>query len=103
MRSFLRTIRDKYLKKSILNHLSSAEKLLLLGHMRCGSSLLTHILVDNPEIAGYGETHTRYNTSNDFEEWLYRSHYANVCDEHFDGVKMPETLDFSIIQAGLAY
>ena len=34
---------------------------------------------------------------------LYRSHYANVLGEHFDRVKIPETLDFSIIQAGLAY
>jgi hypothetical protein len=37
------------------------------------------------------------------EVGLYRSHYANVCGEHLGRVKMPETLDFSIIQADLAY
>jgi hypothetical protein len=34
--------------------------LLILSHMRSGSSLLTHILVSNPEIIGFGETHINY-------------------------------------------
>ncbi|GIV57686.1 MAG: hypothetical protein KatS3mg042_0599 [Rhodothermaceae bacterium] len=37
----------------------------VLGHMRCGSSLLTHILCSHPEVCGYGETHC---------------HYKNICD-----------------------
>jgi hypothetical protein len=43
------------------------EKVILLGHMRCGSSLMVHILASNPEIAGYGETHLKYRTSADLE------------------------------------
>lgn len=36
--------------------------LLVLSHMRSGSSLLTHILASNPAIAGYGETHLDYHS-----------------------------------------
>src|SRR5262245_15964451 len=32
----------------------------ILSHMRSGSTLLTHLLVSNPAICGYGETRTRY-------------------------------------------
>lgn len=34
--------------------------LFIIGHMRSGSSLLTHLLNSNPEILGYGETHIKY-------------------------------------------
>ena len=40
--------------------------LLLCGHMRCGSSMLVHVLNTNPEITGYGETHYRYEEPRDF-------------------------------------
>ena len=39
--------------------------LFLVGHMRSGSSLLTHILDTNPEITSYGETHLRYQRKED--------------------------------------
>jgi hypothetical protein len=41
--------------------------LLILSHMRSGSSLLTHILNSNPEIIGYGETHINYTSEADFK------------------------------------
>lgn len=44
------------------------KKILLLGHMRCGSSLLVHILTSNPDIAGYGETHLDYRRLADLEK-----------------------------------
>ncbi len=44
------------------------KKVVLLGHMRCGSSLMVHILTSNPEIAGYGETHFSYCTASDLEK-----------------------------------
>ncbi|MFP4318758.1 MAG: sulfotransferase [Phormidium sp.] len=44
--------------------------LLILSHMRSGSSLLTHILTDNPAILGYGETHITYQTPQDFKQLM---------------------------------
>lgn len=41
------------------------EPLLILGHMRCGSTLLAHILNSHPEVAGYGETHRSYRCPRD--------------------------------------
>ena len=32
----------------------------ILGHMRCGSTALSHILCSHPEISGYGEAHVHY-------------------------------------------
>ncbi|MGB3509384.1 MAG: sulfotransferase [Microcoleaceae cyanobacterium] len=50
--------------------------LLILSHMRSGSSLLTHLLVDNPEIAGYGETHLCYSSEADFKELLLKVYWS---------------------------
>ena len=44
--------------------------LLILSHMRSGSSLLTHILTHNPAILGYGETHRTYQTAHDFKQLM---------------------------------
>lgn len=41
------------------------EYIFVLGHMRSGSSLLTHLLAENAEICGYGETHLAYETPDD--------------------------------------
>lgn len=49
--------------------------LLLLSHMRSGSSLLTHLLTTNPDIIGYGETHTNYTDANDFRELLKKVYW----------------------------
>lgn len=57
----------------------------MLSHMRSGSSLLTHILNTNPDIAGYGETHIRYQTTEDFKKLLFKIYwqaqeYQNFAD-----------------------
>jgi hypothetical protein len=44
------------------------QKAILLGHMRCGSTLMVHILTSNPEIAGYGETHMDYRSVAELEK-----------------------------------
>lgn len=49
--------------------------LLLLSHMRSGSSLLTHLLTTNPEIIGYGETHTNYADADDFKALLKKVYW----------------------------
>ncbi len=49
--------------------------LLLLSHMRSGSSLLTHLLTTNPEVIGYGETHTNYADANDFKVLLKKVYW----------------------------
>ncbi|MEO0394607.1 MAG: sulfotransferase family protein [Cyanobacteria bacterium P01_A01_bin.137] len=49
--------------------------LLLLSHMRSGSSLLTHLLTTNPEVLGYGETHTNYTDANDFKALLKKVYW----------------------------
>ncbi|MBT9312024.1 sulfotransferase family protein [Leptothoe kymatousa] len=49
--------------------------LLLLSHMRSGSSLLTHLLTTNPEVIGYGETHTNYTDAHDFKVLLKKVYW----------------------------
>jgi hypothetical protein len=46
--------------------------MLLIGHMRCGSTLLSHILQQHPQILGWGERHITYNTQADVD-YLVRS------------------------------
>lgn len=50
--------------------------LLILSHMRSGSSLLTHLLVNHGEIAGYGETHLSYCSERDFKPLLLKVYWA---------------------------
>ncbi|QDV38556.1 sulfotransferase family protein [Tautonia plasticadhaerens] len=45
--------------------------LFVVGHMRSGSSLLTHILNTNAEISGYGETHLRYSSRQDLDRLVW--------------------------------
>ncbi|MEM8612347.1 MAG: sulfotransferase family protein [Cyanobacteria bacterium P01_H01_bin.105] len=49
--------------------------LLVLSHMRSGSSLLTHLLTTNPELIGYGETHTNYANADDFRALLKKVYW----------------------------
>jgi hypothetical protein len=39
----------------------------LLSHMRSGSTLLVHLLISNPAICGYGETHLTYSSRKDLD------------------------------------
>jgi hypothetical protein len=47
--------------------------ILMLSHMRSGSSLLTHILNTNPEISGYGENHADYHNPMDLNRLIFRT------------------------------
>jgi hypothetical protein len=49
--------------------------LLILSHMRSGSSLFTHILNANPEIIGYGETHINYQSTADFKALQFKVYW----------------------------
>lgn len=49
--------------------------ILILSHMRSGSSLLTHILCSNPEIIGYGETHIKYSSEQDFKKLIFKVYW----------------------------
>ncbi len=49
--------------------------ILVLGCMRSGSSLLTHVLSSHPDILGFGEAHVRYERPSSIVElgyWLLR-------------------------------
>ncbi|MCP2732490.1 sulfotransferase domain-containing protein [Limnofasciculus baicalensis] len=46
--------------------------LFILSHMRSGSSLLSHLLITNPEIIGFGETHVEYDSNQDLKTLLLR-------------------------------
>ncbi len=48
--------------------------LLVLGHMRSGSSLLLHLLVNHPDIDGQGEQNTPYRSTRDLLRWRLRQH-----------------------------
>lgn len=41
--------------------------LLILGHMRAGSTLLAHLLMNHPHISGIGERNQPYTTTRDFD------------------------------------
>ncbi|MEO1404179.1 MAG: sulfotransferase family protein, partial [Cyanobacteria bacterium J06635_1] len=49
--------------------------LLVLSHMRSGSSLLTHLLTANPDVIGYGETHIEYAGAADFKQLLQKVYW----------------------------
>jgi hypothetical protein len=52
--------------------------ILVLGHMRSGSTLLTHILTSHPDFVGFGESNLFYKTAADFEKLvLLNCHYLH--------------------------
>ena len=52
------------------------QALLLLGHMRSGSTLLLHLLVNHPQIAGLGERNAIYLGPHDFGRLALRARLA---------------------------
>ena len=63
----------------------SYKVIFILGHMRSGSSLLTHILVSNPAIKGYGETHIQYQSEADLKKliskiYCHSQEFKNIQD-----------------------
>lgn len=70
--------------------------LMLIGHMRCGSTLLSHILQQNPQVLGWGERHMIYRTQAEVDHivrstalesgvWRLRNHvvFDKVVNEMF--------------------
>lgn len=55
----------------------SYQILFILSHMRSGSSLLTHLLITNPEVIGYGETHIQYRSEADFRKLIYQVYWQS--------------------------
>ena len=51
--------------------------LFILGHMRCGSTLLTNILCSHPEVIGFGETRTVYESERDFTKLVWKVHWTH--------------------------
>jgi hypothetical protein len=57
--------------------------LFLLGHMRSCSSVLSHVLGSHPQINGYCETHTKYQTY--FDLWKLRWRVRKLTGEQLKG------------------
>lgn len=73
--------------KSILNQYFDIQRrifnreqkyLLVLGHMRSGSTLLAHILMSNPEILGQAERNVPYRTRKDLDLLVAQAHYYSL-------------------------
>jgi hypothetical protein len=62
---------------------SARRHLFVLGHMRCYSSLLCHILGSHPQIDGYCETHVKYRTR--FDLLRLRSRVVKLTGEPLRG------------------
>lgn len=62
-------VREQFYRQYFrFSRMHKPEKIILMfGHMRSGSTLLTKILCSNPEILGYGETHVYYESTKDIE------------------------------------
>ena len=50
---------------------------LVMGHMRSGSSLLSHLLLSNPQIMGLGESNAIYRSQNDLWKLVMKSQWKN--------------------------
>lgn len=55
----------------------SYQFIFILSHMRSGSSLLTKIVSDNPEVNGYGETYLPYLTPRDYGSSIGKILFVN--------------------------
>ena len=53
-----------------------AATVFILGHMRSGSTLLLHILLSHPDIAGCGEQNTPYRTVRDLHRLAITARFA---------------------------
>jgi hypothetical protein len=55
-----------------------ASALLVLGHMRSGSTLLLHLLMTNPEISAMGERNATYASTNDLARLVIATRLARL-------------------------
>lgn len=65
-----RSILNKYCKLRLKFRKKPYKIILILAHTRSGSTLMQHILLSNPHIAGYGESHKSYDKLEDFENLI---------------------------------
>ncbi|MBM3284240.1 MAG: sulfotransferase [Candidatus Aminicenantes bacterium] len=74
-----------YSRIRLLLRRRALNKILILGHIRSGSTLLLHILASHPDITGFGENRMTYDKMEDFEKL--------VCQtlRHLRKLRMPET------------
>ena len=56
--------------------LKPQQYLFILGHMRCYSTLLSHLLGSHPDISGYTELHQSYEATDDFKAMRQKINYA---------------------------
>ncbi len=61
----------------VLSKKEQYKVIFILSHMRSGSSLLTHLLISNPEIKGYGETHIQYEGDDNIKSLIYKIYFHN--------------------------
>lgn len=52
--------------------------LFILGHMRSGSSLLSHILMSHPSVSGLGERNATYRETTDFDTLAMQAHFRRA-------------------------
>ena len=64
----LQTAYRMIIQSNLALHGRSFEYVLILAHMRSGSTVLSHILASHPEFAGAGETHVKYRFATDLPE-----------------------------------
>ena len=70
---------------SYKNRISQKDQkwLFLIGHMRSGSSLLLHLLINHPDLLGHGESNSTYNQTNNLHilelksRWTHHSFFKN--------------------------
>jgi len=71
--NLLKAIAYSYLALRLKMRNESHDFIFMLSHMRSGSSLLTHILNANPEVAGFGENHVQYRSKQDLKSLILRT------------------------------
>lgn len=70
-----RTIYDLY--RDAFYGSESFEFIFILSHMRSGSSLLTKLISNNPQVNGYGETHLGYRSQRDYRSSIGKILFVN--------------------------
>lgn len=70
-----RTAYDLY--RGVFHRSASFQFIFILSHMRSGSSLLTKLISNNPQVNGYGETHLGYRSPKDFGSSIGKILFVN--------------------------
>ena len=79
VRRLAKRVANRYYNVRLSLREEPLQVIFILGHMRTGSSVFCHILNENKEVTGYGETQTTYRSAGDFDElvrkvfWTYHN------------------------------